>query len=257
LPQALRRCGYKTFSLYPAYGAFLSARRFQTSTGIAQFTDLAGMGTSSDMQPDRFYFDQALRVIEREAGGPPLFIFVYVVANHFPWTSAFRPDLTPDWKPLGNSPEVDEYIRRQRMSAHDYAEFLARLERSFPGDPFLLVRFGDHQPALSAKILEPGLDAATLAQRMMHSDLRYFTTYYAIDAVNFTPADVSSARERIEAAYLPLVVQEAAGLPLDPTFAEQKKIFSRCAGLFYRCNGGAESRRFNRLLIEAGLIKGL
>ncbi len=27
LPQALRRCGYKTFTLYPAYGAFLSARR--------------------------------------------------------------------------------------------------------------------------------------------------------------------------------------------------------------------------------------
>ena len=26
LPQALRRCGYKTISLYPAYGAFLSAR---------------------------------------------------------------------------------------------------------------------------------------------------------------------------------------------------------------------------------------
>jgi hypothetical protein len=31
----------------------------------------------------------------------------------------------------------------------------------------------------------------------------------------------------------------------------------RCNGLFYRCNGGAEARRFNRLLIEAGLIKGL
>ena len=26
LPQALRRCGYKTISLYPAYGAFLSAQ---------------------------------------------------------------------------------------------------------------------------------------------------------------------------------------------------------------------------------------
>ena len=29
LPQALRRCGYKTITLYPAYGAFLSARNFQ------------------------------------------------------------------------------------------------------------------------------------------------------------------------------------------------------------------------------------
>ena len=34
MPQALRRCGYKTFTLYPAYGAFLSARRFQKTAGI-------------------------------------------------------------------------------------------------------------------------------------------------------------------------------------------------------------------------------
>ena len=58
-------------------------------------------------------------------------------------------------------------------------------------------------------------------------------------------------------SYLPLVVQEAAGVPLDPTFSEQKRILERCRGLFYRCAGGVEARRFNRLLIEAGLIKGL
>jgi hypothetical protein len=50
LPQALRRCGYKTFSLYPAYGAFLSARKFQTTTGVNHFTDLKQMGATSDMQ---------------------------------------------------------------------------------------------------------------------------------------------------------------------------------------------------------------
>ena len=52
-------------------------------------------------------------------------------------------------------------------------------------------------------------------------------------------------------------VLESAGLPLDPSFAEQKKIFERCNGLFYSCAGGAEARRFNRLLIDAGLIRGL
>src|SRR5258707_2253154 len=29
LPAALRRCGYRTFSIYPALGAFMSARNFQ------------------------------------------------------------------------------------------------------------------------------------------------------------------------------------------------------------------------------------
>jgi hypothetical protein len=257
LPQALRRCAYKTFSLYPAYGAFLSARRFQTTTGVEQFTDLSDMGVASDMQPDRFYFDQALKVIRRERRAAPLFVFVYTAANHFPWTSVFRPDLTPDWKGLGNTPEVDEYIRRQGLSARDYSDFLARLSQDFPEDSFLLVRFGDHQPAISARILDPSLDATAVAQRIMRDDLRYFTTYYAIDVLNFSPVDTSSARQQIEAPYLPLVVLEAAGLPLDATFVEQKRIFERCDALFYRCNGGAEARRFNRLLIDAGLIKDL
>jgi hypothetical protein len=83
------------------------------------------------------------------------------------------------------------------------------------------------------------------------------TTYYAIDAINFKPADLSSAADVLDAPYLPLVVQEAAGLPLDASFAEQKRIFERCKPLFYGCNNGAEARRFNRLLIDAGLIKGL
>jgi hypothetical protein len=92
---------------------------------------------------------------------------------------------------------------------------------------------------------------------MMAADHRYFATYYAIDTVNFRPADLSSALEKLDAAYLPIVIQDAAGVPLDPSFAEQKNILLRCNGVFYSCNKGAEARRFNRMLIDAGLIKGL
>ena len=62
LPQALQRCGYKTISLYPTYGDFLSARAFQKGAGVEQFIDMAEMGVDEDMQPDKFYFDQALKV---------------------------------------------------------------------------------------------------------------------------------------------------------------------------------------------------
>ena len=257
LPRALRRCGYKTVTLYPTAGAFLGARRFQKTTGVERFVDQAELGAVDDQQPDSYYYDQALRTIERERARNPLFLFVYLTANHFPWTSAYRPDLTPGWRDLGNDPPVDEYIRRQTMSAHDYAAFLARLEHDFPGESFLLVRFGDHQPAIAAKIVDPSLDDAAIAQRIQAYDPRYFTTYYAIDAVNFKPVNLSSALDTIEGPYLPLIVQEAAGLPLDPSFVEQKKILQRCNGLFYACADGAEARRFNRMLINAGLIKGL
>jgi len=46
-------------------------------------------------------------------------------------------------------------------------------------------------------------------------------------------------------------------LPLDPSIAEQKRILEHCNGLIFNCSEGAEVRRFNRLLIDAGLIKNL
>jgi hypothetical protein len=258
LPGALQRCGYKTVSLYPTYGDFLSARTFQKATGVEQFIDMAAMGVDEDMQPDRFYFDQALKVFAREQPArAPVFMFVYLTANHFPWTDVYRPELMPDWTPPGNSAETDEYIRRQAVTARDYGEFVATLKRDYPDESFLILRFGDHQPAISQKLLEPGIDRATLGKRLMAADPRYFSTYYAIDTVNFRTRDLSSALDTLDAAYLPIVIQDAAGVPLDPTFAEQKKIMLRCNGVFYDCNKGAEARRFNRLLIDAGLIKGL
>ncbi len=256
LPHALQRCGYRTFTLYPARGAFMSARGFQKTTGVEQFLDGKDIGARG-IEPDFFFYDQAARVIERERSTGPLFVFSYLAANHFPWDHSFRPDLTPDWRNLGNPPLIEEYLRRQSLSERDYADFLARLRRDFPSESFLLVRFGDHQPDFAERIIDPSLTEPQIALRLQAFDPRYFTTYYAIDAVNFKPADISSALDTLEAPYLPLVIQEAAGLPLDPTFAEQKKILKRCQGRFFLCANGAEARRFNRLLIDAGMIKGL
>ncbi|MGZ3282514.1 MAG: sulfatase-like hydrolase/transferase, partial [Xanthobacteraceae bacterium] len=256
LPTALRRCGYRTFSIYPALGAFMSARNFQTTTGMQKFLDQDALGTHR-IEPDQFYYDAALRMIERERERGPMFLFVYLAANHYPWSGRWRPDLLPDWKSLGNAPEVDEYLRRQSMSFRDYAALLDRLKHDYPDESFLLVRYGDHQPEFASFILDPSLDETAINRRLMVYDPRYFTTYYAIDTINFKPANLASALDTLEGPYLPLVIQEAAGLPLDPSFAEQKQILERCKGLFYACAGGAEARRFNRLLIDAGLIKGL
>lgn len=256
LPQALRRCGYKTFSLYPMYGAFLGARNFQTRAGIDHFYDSKSLGAVF-LEPDKFYFDAALRTFAKERGDKPMFLFVYTAANHFPWSYRFRPDLAPEWRDPGNRPDVDEYLRRQSLSAQDYAAFVARLAHDYPGESFLIVRFGDHQPYFARNLIDPAMDDSLIARRIAAADPRFLTTYYAINTLNYTPRDLSSALDTLDAPYLPLVVLEAAGLPLDPSFAEQKRILRRCNGLFYRCAGGAEARRFNRLLIDAGLIKGL
>jgi hypothetical protein len=256
LPWTLQHCGYRTFSFYPYTGAFLGARSFQTTAGIEHFLDATQLGSIA-RNPDSFYYDYAARTLTWEIGNGPVFFLVYTVANHFPWDRRFRPDLVPDWRNLGNKADLDEYLRRQEMSARDYTQFVARLKRDFPDESFLIVRFGDHQPGLAKYFIDPTLRPSEVAQRIKELDPRYFMSYYVIDAINFSPVDLSSALDTLDAPYLPLVVLEAAGVPLDPSFAEQKKILQRCGGQFYLCKGGAEARRFNRLLIEAGLISGL
>ena len=62
------------------------------------------------------------------------------------------------------------------------------LKRDFPTDSFLIVRFGDHQPEFAHRIIDPSMSEAALARQLEAFDPRYFTSYYAIDAVNFKPA---------------------------------------------------------------------
>ena len=225
----MRRCGYKTFSLYPFLGAFLGARSFQTTAGIENFRDAKDLGMR-EVEPDSFYFDAAARLIARERGTAPLFLFVYTAANHFPWDWRFRPELTPDWRDPGNGADIDEYLRRQ---AHERARLCAihRAARARISRRAVPDRALRRSPAgLRPLPLDPSLDEAGMARQLEQFDPRYFTTYYAIDAVNFRPADITAALDRLDAPYLPLVVLEAAGLPLDPSFAEQKRSSSAAAG---------------------------
>jgi hypothetical protein len=260
LPNALHNCGYRTYSVYPWLGAFLSARNFQKTLGIDHFYDAKDLKTR-DVEPDEFYYAFTADLLKRDHAQGPMFVFTYLMANHFPWTFRYRDELSLDWRDLGNGDvkghRIDEYLRRQAMSAHDYKVFIERLKRDFPDEPFLIVRFGDHQPMFAKYAVAPGLDDAAIGRRIDAADPRFFSTYYAIDALNFRPVDLSSAVTGLDAAYLPLVILEAAGVPLDASFAEQKRIFQRCNGLFYLCANGAEARRFNRLLIDAGMIKRL
>jgi len=232
LPLALRRCGYDTMSLYPANGAFMSARSFQATTGIERFYDAKALG-AKNVEPDSFFYDKALQLMAQQPPDKPLFTFVYLGANHFPWERRFRPDLMPSWRAPGNAPVIDEYLRRQAMSAEQYRAFVTSLKKTFPGEPFLIVRYGDHQPEFAPHILEPGLDAGAIGKKLHAYDPRLYATYYAIDAISFELVKSKAVMDTIDGAYLPLVIQEAAGIPLDPSFAKQKEIMLRCKGVFY------------------------
>src|SRR5207302_10830830 len=84
------------------------------------------------------------------------------------------------------------------LSLHDALPIFDRLARDFPGERFLLVRYGDHQPDFASFMLEPWLDELGINRRLMTYDPRYFTTYYALDAVNFKPVNLRSEEHTSE-----------------------------------------------------------
>ena len=76
--------------------------------------------------------------------------------------------------------------------------FVARLTRDFPDESFLIVRFGDHQPYFARSLIDPGQDDSMMRapRNLPPADPRFLTTYYAINAINFTPRELSSALDR-------------------------------------------------------------
>src|SRR5262249_9625892 len=99
-PRRRHRCGYRTLSLYPASGAFMSARSFQATTGVQRFFDQHDLG-ARELEPDSFFFNAAARMIAEHHEHNPMFVFVYLAANHFPWNYRYQPDLMPQWKGHG------------------------------------------------------------------------------------------------------------------------------------------------------------
>ena len=95
LPQTLRKCGYKTFTLYPMYGAFLSARHFQAAQASRPSCDSEALGARF-LDPDAFYFDKAADTIARERGKDPLFLLVYTAQTTFRGASGSGPTLRPN-----------------------------------------------------------------------------------------------------------------------------------------------------------------
>jgi len=76
------------------------------------------------------------------------------------------------------------------------------------------VRYGDHQPEFSPHILDPPRSTRPASARKLENyDPRYYATYYAIDAINFEPVKSPAVMDTIDGPYLPLVIQEAAGIP--------------------------------------------
>src|SRR5262249_56043361 len=123
--------GRSVWSLFRGGGPCGGALVLKPPPGIKLFLVAKGW-RAGPADTDIFFYDRAAELIAQARGGGPVFVFVYLAANHFPWDYHYRPDLLPGCVNPGNPFEIDEYLRRHEMSARAYAQFHERLAPAFP-----------------------------------------------------------------------------------------------------------------------------
>src|SRR6516162_1962179 len=254
LPETLTRCLYRNVVFYPLERNFVSYDRFYSSIGLKEVFDSKDQGAPSDNERDRFYFANALDEMARHLrqSRQPLFTYILTMATHSPYDFVYMPEVDVPGGGPGTDPEMSEYLRRLAMARIDYDELRRELARRFPDEKFLIVHYGDHHPIASRTLLDVSnqLDAEDVS---LPFDSLGFVTYYAVEGINYSPPPLPEV-EVLDVPYLPVVILDAAGLPLSDSFRERQRLLAACKGRYFTCDQRGAILAFHRRLIDSGLV---
>ena len=250
LPQALARCGYRNVAFHPMLRIYLSIGNFLNAIGVHQVFDAKDQGAKSATERDRFYYSSALAEMEHhfKTSSQPLFTFIETMATHGPYSYTYMPEVVV---PGGadTDPAMHEYLRRLSMAGADYDFLRSELARRFPDQPFLIVRYGDHQPTATMTLLGFG-EEASVEDVLRSGNPATLVTYYAVSAVRYQPPPLPRL-EALDVPYVPSVILASAGLPLSDVNHERLRLMTLCNGHYHGC---LEIPGFHRRLIDSGII---
>ncbi len=255
LPQTLSRCGYHNQVFYPVPKDFVANGQFYAAVGMPDIFDFKAQGATRYNERDKFYYANALDALEKHvaASKAPTFTFLITSATHLPYGYTYEPDVNVPGGGAGTDPELNEYLRRLGMAKMDYDAFRADLQRRFPGEKFLIVQYGDHQPVATRQLL--GFDKKDTAEDMkMKPDSKGFITYYAIDGINYTPPPMPKV-DTLDVPYLGAVLLDAARVPVSDAYTERLRLLKECDGRYYTCPKTNEILAFHRRLIDSGFVE--
>jgi phosphoglycerol transferase MdoB-like AlkP superfamily enzyme len=260
LPQYLSACGYDTSVIYPVPGEFGGTGRFYKSVGFDTVVDQHLHKAPTDQERDAFYYGQAIKRIEAgRAAGRPQFVALSSMGTHAPWDfrldpKALKPGERTTW--TGDA-EMDEYFWRLVLAARDREAFKKELAAKFPGEKFLIVAYGDHQPALKKLPLR---DAAEMAGDGKWTELspvaKAFETYYQIDGVNYAPKLTKDDGRILDISNLSTVLIEAARLPRDEYVERRLELLKVCNGLYATCGDRQAVVDFQTWMVARGWLAG-
>jgi hypothetical protein len=104
---------------------------------------------------------------------------------------------------------MSEYLRRAAMASLDRDFFMDEIDRRFPDEPILVVRYGGHQPSATRDLINDvwGDDSPDVGANGSPGP---FITLYAVAGHNF-PVRPLPEYDPLDVAYLGTVILDAAG----------------------------------------------
>lgn len=252
LPQMLSALGYRTMLASSCRRSFLNYDAFYRGINVrervfsddfaAPFDVVAFEQTYTDAR----FLPAALGAFADKLDGDPAPRFLYALTNfnHGPHTHrlaspAFDASRAFALRALPDA-EYAEYYARLAETAAAWRAVKSELAARFPSRPMLIVHYGDHQPVMTRR-MEAKLHLSA-------DPARTFTTFHAIEGLNFLP--MGTAPRRLEIALLGTCVTQAAGLPLDAITATRAGFLDGLPD----AESEANKRRLVRTMLEQKLI---
>jgi phosphoglycerol transferase MdoB-like AlkP superfamily enzyme len=254
LPESLARCGYRNVVFYPMMRNFVSNAKFFTAVGMPEILDMKDQGAKSVNERDKFYFNNALSLMEKhfKSSSRPLFTFIETMSAHSPYTYKFEESVEVPGGGPGTHPEMHEYLRRLSMSHMDLAAFEAEVTKRFPDERFLIVHYGDHHPMATRVVLGQSVDLDAEDVVLTPDSIGYIT-YYAVKGIRYQPPPLPAV-ETLDVPYLGSVILSSAGLPLSDAMQERQRLMQVCAGAYQGCANKEQILSFHRRLIDSGIV---
>lgn len=253
VPKILSLCGYRNLIFYTTPARFLGLGRFYLAAGYDEFWGSERQHPPTSRERDRFYYGNGLNTLQEHfsSSSGPIFLHFQTTASHSPYNFKFDPQEDVSGGGPGTPPEMSEFLRREMMAKLDYDDLVAELKRRFPGKKFLVVRYGDHQPAITRYLLNvPPLPISERKTPLA------FLTFYSVSGLNYAVPPLPKF-DALDISYLGTVMLESAGIPLPPAYRERKRLMELCEGKFSTCQRSDEILAFQQRLIQSGFMKGL
>ena len=144
---------------------------------------------------------------------------------------------------------MNEYLRRLGLAFGDYQFFLSELGKRFPGQRFLIVGYGDHQPMITEPLI-----SALEGDGVPPLQSLKFMTYYSVVGVNYAPPQLPKV-EVLDIPYLASLVLFLARVPLSEAHAARLDLLQICSGRYAGCSEKEKIAAFQRRLVASGLLK--